>query len=63
VRAAYRAQEDMVEASLISVDNQLNGDETHTSAALARSRTTAWQPLITPLISARSAEEPQSLVR
>jgi hypothetical protein len=38
VRAAYRDHEETVGASRIAVDNTLNGVETHTSAALVRSR-------------------------
>ena len=54
VRAAYRAQEDTVGASLISVYNKLNGVETHTAAALVRYSATALRPLITPLGGERS---------
>jgi hypothetical protein len=54
VRAAYRAQEDTVGASLISVYNKLNGVETHTAAALVRYSATALRPLITQLGGERS---------
>jgi hypothetical protein len=49
VRAAYRDQEDQVGASLISVDSQLNGVETHTSAELVRSSASELTPLIARL--------------
>jgi hypothetical protein len=49
VRAAYRDQEAKVGASLISLYNKLNGVETHTAAALVRSSTAVWTPLIEPL--------------
>jgi IS4 transposase len=49
VRAAYRAQEDKVGASLISLYNKLNGVETHTSAELVRYSATELTPLIEQL--------------
>jgi hypothetical protein len=36
VHAAYRAHEDTVGTSIVSVYNKLNGVETHTSAALVQ---------------------------
>ncbi|MGE3541532.1 MAG: hypothetical protein AB7N91_29380 [Candidatus Tectimicrobiota bacterium] len=54
VRAAYRSQEDTVGASLISVDNKLDGVETHTSAELVRCSATEFQPLIAQLAGERS---------
>lgn len=54
VRAAYRAQEDTVGASLISVYNKLNGVETPTSAALVRYSAMELMPLITQLDGERS---------
>lgn len=47
VHAAYRAHEDTVGTSIISVYNKLNGVETHTSAALVRWSATVLMPLIT----------------
>jgi len=46
VHAAYRAHEDTVGTSIISVYNKLNGMETHTSAALVRHSATVLTPLI-----------------
>ena len=46
VHAAYRAHEDTVGTSIISVYNKLNGVETHTSAALVRYSATVLTPLI-----------------
>jgi hypothetical protein len=54
VRAAYRDHEDTVGASLLSVDNNLNGVETHTSAAVVRYRAADLMPLIAPLDGARA---------
>jgi hypothetical protein len=53
VRAAYRDHEDKVGASLISLYNKLNGVETHTAAALVRSRAAVVAPLIEQLDGAR----------
>ena len=44
-RAAYRDHADQVGASLLSLYNQRNGVETHTSAALVRSSASALTPL------------------
>jgi IS4 transposase len=49
VHAAYRDQEDEIEASLVSVYNKLNGVETHTSAELVRYSATVLSPLIEEL--------------
>jgi hypothetical protein len=49
VRAAYRDQDDKVGASLISLYNQLNGVETHTSAELVRYSAAVLAPLIAQL--------------
>src|SRR5512145_996572 len=46
IRAAYRAQQDDVATSLVSVSNKLNGLETHTSAALVRYSAREFAPLI-----------------
>jgi hypothetical protein len=46
VRAAYRAHEADVGASIISVSHKRNGLETHTSSALVRSRAHALAPLM-----------------
>ena len=54
VRAAYRAQEDTVGASLISLYNKLNGVETHTSAELVRYSAAELAPLIEQLEGARA---------
>lgn len=53
VRAAYRAQEAQVGASIISLYNKLNGVETHTSAALVRYSATGLAPLIEQLDGGR----------
>jgi hypothetical protein len=55
VRAASRAQDDTVGASLLAVYTTLQGVATPTSAALVRSSATALQPLRTPLDGTRSA--------
>jgi hypothetical protein len=54
VRAAYRAHEDQVGASIISVYNKLNGVETHTSAELVRYSAAVLTPLIAQLDGARA---------
>jgi hypothetical protein len=54
VRAAYRAQEDKMGASLISLYNKLNGVETHTSAELVRYSARQFTPLIEQLEGARA---------
>jgi hypothetical protein len=46
IRAAYRAQQDEVATSLVSVYNKLHGLETHTSAALVRYSAREFAPLI-----------------
>jgi hypothetical protein len=46
IHAAYRDQETDVGASIVSVSNQLNGLETHTSAELVRSSARELTPLI-----------------
>jgi hypothetical protein len=46
VRAAYRAQQDDVATSLVSVYSKLNGLETHTSAELVRYSAREFAPLI-----------------
>jgi Transposase DDE domain len=46
VHAAYRAHEDKVGTSIVSVYNKLNGVETHTAAALVRYSATVLAPLI-----------------
>jgi hypothetical protein len=46
VRAAYRAQQDEVGTSLVSVYSKLNGLETHTSAELVRYSAREFTPLI-----------------
>jgi hypothetical protein len=46
VRAAYRAQEEEVGTSIVSVYNKLNGLETHTSAGLVRYSAREFGPLI-----------------
>src|SRR3989442_2893891 len=46
VRAAYRAQQDEVGTSLVSVYSTLNGLETHTSAELVRYSAREFTPLI-----------------
>jgi hypothetical protein len=54
VRAAYRDQADKVGASLISLDNKLNGVETHTSAELVRYSAAVLAPLMEQLDGARA---------
>jgi hypothetical protein len=46
VRAAYRAQQDDVATSVVSVYNKLKGIETHTSAELVRYSARELTPLI-----------------
>lgn len=46
IRAAYRAQQDDVATSLVSVYSKLNGLETHTSAELVRYSAREFAPLI-----------------
>jgi hypothetical protein len=46
VRAAYRAQEEEVGTTIVSVYNKLNGLETHTSAELVRYSAREFGPLI-----------------
>ena len=46
VHAAYRAHEDTVGTSIVSVYNKLNGVETHTSAELVRYSATVLAPLV-----------------
>jgi hypothetical protein len=53
VHAAYRAHEDTVGTSIVSVYNKLNGVETHTSAELVRYSATVLAPLITQVGGAR----------
>ena|SRR5947209_19162899 len=55
VRAAYRNRQDEVGASLISVDNKLNGVETHTSAELVRESASVLRPLIVQLDGVRAS--------
>jgi hypothetical protein len=54
LRAASRDHENPVGASLISVYHQLNGVETHPSAALVRSRAAELLPLIPQLEGERA---------
>jgi IS4 transposase len=49
VRAAYRAQEEEVGTTIVSVYNKLNGLETHTSAELVRYSAREFGPLIAHL--------------
>src|SRR5713101_9633434 len=54
VRAAYRAQQDYVATSLVSVYSKLNGLETHTSSALVRSSARELAPLIAQMDGERA---------
>jgi hypothetical protein len=54
VHAAYRDQAAKVGASLLSLDNTLNGIEPHPAAALVRSRAAELTPLLEQLDGARA---------